>query len=355
MKYILILGILIFTVSTSCKKGKETISPEIVHPSTDWMTGKWGLMVHWITPGPAPAEGEWISDMNTAVNNFQAEKFLSQIEASGAEYLMFTIGQNTSEYCSPNKIMDQYAGKGHCSYRDLALELAIGVKKLGKKFIPYLPAEVNAPTDLHTPFAWNPGGNQSEFENRYTAFIKEYSLKFGSNYDGWWFDGVYDWSQFPIASHHWPLWIEAARAGNANAVVAFNNGSFYSGYIYPATPYQDYLSGECWNLKNGEICVGQNEWLFLPTNRFVSGTQCQFHVQVPIDCNKYWVNQTPGLMPSPSYTDDELFSAVLNVLKVGGTFTINVGIYQEGYISNQTLEQLKRLNIFLKSNLSASN
>lgn len=352
----LILIVSLFLICISCKKDKtQETPPVIVHPSTDWMAGKWGLMVHWIAPGPAPAEGEWISDLNTAINNFQAEKFLSQFEASGAEYLMFTIGQNTSKYCSPNKIMDQYAGKGHCSDRDLALELAVGVKKLGKKFIPYLPAEVDAPVDLHVPFAWNSGGDQSEFEKRYTEFVKEYSVKFGKNYDGWWFDGCYSWAAFPNNKRHWPLWINAARAGNPDAVVAFNDGSFYLGITRPVTDYQDYLSGECWEIKDGKLVSGSKGWLYQPISRFLPNTQCQFHVQVPIDCNKSWVNQTPGLMPSPSYTDDELFSAVLNVLKVGGTFTINVGIYQEGYISDQTLEQLKRLNIFLKSNLPVSN
>ncbi|MBB3186204.1 alpha-L-fucosidase [Microbacter margulisiae] len=350
-----IIAIILIFTCFSCRNNTIETTHVVTHPSTDWMVGKWGIMIHWIAPGPAPAEGPWISDLNTAVNNFEINKFLAQFDSCGADYLMFTIGQNSSMYCSPNHIMDSLAGSGHCSNRDLALELAVGVHNLGKKFIAYLPAEVNAPTDLHIPFAWNPGGNQEEFENRYTSFIKDYSEKFGNNLDGWWFDGVYEWSQFPIASHHWPLWINAARAGNPNAVVSFNNGSFYSGYTTPVTTYQDYLSGECWNLENGEICVGTNEWLYLPTSRFIPGTQCQFHVQVPIDCNKSWSNQTPGPMPPPSYTDDELFSAVLNVLKVGGTFTINVGIYQEGYISNQTLEQLKRLNIFLKSNLPISN
>lgn len=329
-----------------------SLNAQNTHLRSDWMVGKWGIMVHWIAPGPAPEKGQRITDLNTAVNQFRLDSFLVQFKESGAEYLMFTIGQNTGYYASPNATLDSLAGVGNCSKRNLVLGIAQGVHQFGKRFIAYLPGEIKAAGSLHKAFAWNPD-DQQQFQERYTRFIGDYSLKLGKLLDGWWFDGCYNlWPEFYVP-RDWKLWCNAARAGNPDAVVAFNDGCFYVGSMLPGSPYQDYLSGECWKFQDGKIVVGHEEptCSILPTSRFVKGTQCQFHVQLPIDCNKDWMHDTPGKMPPPSYTDDELFPAVLNVLKVGGTVTLNVGIYQEGYISDQTLEQLKRLNNFLKVNL----
>lgn len=317
---------------------------------TDWMVGKWGMMVHWIAPGPFPEHGPHITDLNRAVNAFNLDLFLQQFEESGADFLMFTIGQNTSYYASPNATLDRLAGPGHCSQRDLVMEIAQDVRQRRKRFIAYLPAEVQQPQSLHQAFAWNPGGDQTEFEHRYTDFIREYSVRYGSNLDAWWFDGCYTWPEFPNKNRHWPWWLTAARAGDPMRPVAFNDGSFYSDQLTPTTSLQDYLSGECWGVRDEKIIVGHGKCttLTMPDDRFVKGTRCQFHVQTPIDCDGNWWNSKPGPMPPPKYRDEELFPVVRQVLKVGGTVTLNVGIYQEGHISEPTLAQLQRLNRLLK-------
>ena len=311
---------------------------------SDWMVGKWGMMVHWIAPGPAPERGSRIEDLNKAVNAFNVLRFLNQFQQSGADFLMFTIGQNTGYYASPNNVLDQLVGEGHASKRDLILELAKGVHALKKKFIAYLPGEIAAPKVLHEGFAWN-RDNQAEFQKRYTQFIKQYSLQYGKYLDGWWFDGCYTkWPEYYIP-RDWDLWLNASRAGNSAAVVAFNDGCFYVGSTQPPCPQQDYLSGEAWKFRDGKIAIGDREpvELFLPTDRFVPGTSCQFHVQLPIDCDGQWMHNTPGPMPPPHYTDQELFPVVKTCLQVGGTVTLNMGIYQEGHIAETTLAQLQRM------------
>ena len=45
-------------------------------------------------------------------------------------------------------------------------------------------------TQLHAALAWNPA-DQSEYERRYTAFIREYSLRLSKLNSGWWYDGCY--------------------------------------------------------------------------------------------------------------------------------------------------------------------
>lgn len=315
-----------------------------------WMAGRWGLMVHWIAPGPAPEHGPYRADANDAVEHFDVPRFLQQFADTGADWLIFTIGQNTGFYASPNSILDGLAGPGHGTRRDLILELAQGVNRLGKRFIPYLPAEIKAPTQLHAAFAWDPS-DQSEYERRYTAFIREYSLRLGLLHHGWWYDGCYNWKAFRQAQRHWDLWCDASRAGNPTAALAFNDGSYCCGLEQPITPLQDYLSGEIWELRGDRIVSGNpNEGpihLRLPTEQFVPGTNCQWHGLLPIDCPWGYNHPAAGPMDPPKYPDADLFSFVRQSLAVGGGITLNVGIYQEGHLPELTLRQLARMRTAL--------
>jgi len=152
----------------------------------------------------------------------------------------------------------------------------------------------------------------------------------------------------PNHTYIWPLWFGAARAGNPNALVALNDGSFCIGITKPVTPLQDYLSGEVEVLKDGKIRLGRNEDspLYLPKLRFAEGTQVQWHALVPIDCQ--WGYYEKGPKPAPRYSDDELFRFVKGCRTTGGAVTLNVGIYQEGHIEPKTVAQLERLARILK-------
>lgn len=320
-----------------------------VSPSTPraaWMAGRWGLMVHWIPPGPAPESAAYLFDPNRAVDAFNLPRFLEDFAATGADWLIFTIGQNTGYYASPNSVLDALAGPGHCTQRDLILEIAQGLHRLGKRFIPYLPSEINAPRQLHAAFAWNPA-DQSEYERRYTAFIREYSLRYGRLHHGWWYDGCYNWKPFRHAQRHFELWCDASRAGNPDAALAFNDGSYCCALEKPVTPLQDYLSGEIWELRGDKIVSGNpNEGpihLRLPTAQYVPGTNCQWHGLLPIDCPWGYNHPATGPMDPPKYSDADLFSFVRQCLAVGGGVTLNVGIYQEGHLPKLTLQQLARM------------
>jgi len=313
-----------------------------------WMPRRsFGVMVHWLAPGPAREKGEYIHDLNRAVDRFDLEQFIGGFRATGADWLIVTIGQNTSYYASPNAVLDRLAGPGHCSKRDLVLEIAQRLHKIGKRFIAYLPSEVNAPKDLHKPFAWNPK-DQSEFQRRYTSFIREYAVRYGKNLDGWWFDGCYTWDVFPNSTYNWPLWFDAARAGNPYAAVAFNDGSFCIGITKPVTPLQDYLSGEVDVLIDGKIRLGRqaNAPLYLPKSQFAECMACQWHALVPIDCE--WMHSGPGPMPPPKYSDADLFRFVKSCKAVDGAVTLNIGVYQEGKMAPASVAQLGRLAAAVK-------
>jgi len=325
-------------------------------------------MVHYLIGGLWPECGPRLSDPDAIADQFNVPRFLEEFQRTGAGWLIFTIGQNTGYYASPNALLDTWAGAGHCTRRDLVGEIAQGVHRMGKRFIAYLPCEVNANATLHGAFKWNNthGTDQATFQPQYTQFLREWAQRWGKHLDGWWLDGCYTWPEFHHSKMNWPLWYEALRAGNPDALVTFNDGSFCTGIERPIQNDFDYTPGEVEILVDGAIRFGRSadDPQYLPTTRFVQGTVCQWHALVPIDA--FWAHGTfteqmaeacshisprfklvkaahPGPMEEPVYSDQELRTFLQNVRSVGGVATLNVGIYQEGHLGPSTIAQLQRI------------
>ena len=329
-----------------------------------WMRGgKFGLMVHWLAPGPPSQHGTHIEDLDTAVNRFDVGRFLEDYRRSKADWLIFTIGQNSGFYTSPNKVLDRLAGPGHCAQRDLALEIAREVKKSGSRFVAYLPCEVAGQSDgIRRAFGWKSeeGTAQEEFQRRYTDFIADYSLRFADLLDGWWFDGAYPWSAFHNSLIKSDLYLDAARAGNPNAAVAFNDASFCCGLSQPVVPGQDYLAGETEVLMNGKVRFGRaaDSPLLTPVSHIPQlPPTCLWHCLAPIDCMwahgsgfASWQNSPydivapdHGKMERPLYSASDLETLVQDFKAAGGGVTFNVGIFQEGNLGPDTVDQLNEL------------
>lgn len=303
---------------------------------TRWMAeGSFGLMVHYLIAPPGETDAERTAAFSRIVDGFDLDAFMAAFEVSGADWLIFTIGQNTGYYCSPNAFLDE-AVPGRTSRRDLALEVARRVKGLGKRFVAYLPAEVSWQKGaVQEAFAWNPA-DQREFQERYQDFIRAYAEKFGDLLDGWWFDGCYTWDVFPNRLMDWPAWLAAAKAGNPAAIVAFNDGAFCINNVPPVTPLEDYHAGEVHMLVGGKIKLGHepDSPLWLPTERFIDGVQV--HCLVPVD------STFEGGEPY-HYSDDELFGFVdaCRAVQAGATLNLPVGV--DGVIPAASAEQVRRL------------
>ena len=76
------------------------------------MQGRWGLMVHWLYPQTAPRSGTSATSFDDAVNAFDLDGFLADFAATGADWMMFTIGQNTGCYAGPNAVLTDWSGRG---------------------------------------------------------------------------------------------------------------------------------------------------------------------------------------------------------------------------------------------------
>ncbi|MBM4163185.1 MAG: hypothetical protein FJ222_01895 [Lentisphaerae bacterium] len=338
-------------------------------PRASWMRqGKFGMMVHWLGDRTPQQYEHEITDHNEAVNQFDLERFIDGFRRSKADWLIFTIGQNTGCYASPNAVADRLIGPGHCSKRDLVLEIAREVKQLGRRFIAYIPSGVGGtPEAVQTGFDWKPEGvPMDEAQRRYTEFIAEYARRFGTLLDAWWFDGFYaNHPAYFDLPRYSTLWLDAARAGNADCAVAFNDASFAASLTLPPVPDQDYLSGETWFLAQGKVLLQpgwkvSNEPMLLltpATHPTQPPPNCLWHCLVPIDCMWEtrivfhecqnppfaWVPPEPNQMERPLYSTDELESVVRDFKAVGGGVTFNVGIFQEGNLGPATVDRLAAL------------
>lgn len=327
---------------------------------TAWLRdGCFGLMVHWIPPGPPPFRGCRITDPQQAVTQFDLDAFLQDVDQTGADWIIFTIGQNTGFYAEPNAVLDQFVGSDHASTRPLISEMAQKVKNMDKSFMVYLPADIYAqsPT-MRRAFGWIddvPHAEQSEFRLRYAQFVRAYSLRFGSRVDGWWFDGgATIWEPDPARL------FDAARSGNPQAITTLNNGSLCGGHTVPAVAGQDFLAGEVEVLINGRVRLGRrpDAPLLDPVSHASQPPPgCCWHALVPIDCMwahgngfEEWMQSPyeipewiPGKMEPPLYSTEDLTFLVQNFKAAGGGVTFNVGIFQEGHLGRQTIKQLAEI------------
>jgi hypothetical protein len=271
-----------------------------------WMAqGSFGVMTHYLVSPKGNTEAEKTADLNRIVNQFDMDGFIRQFQETGADWLIFTLGQGTRYLCSPSAIYDAKL-PGHTPRRDLLLELAQRLQPLGKRLIVYFPSE-NEPCVKEVL-----DSGDGKYPESYFAFLREYSTKLGALHHGWWFD-----SCGPHPDAYWEQWLAATRAGNPEAAVAFSGAEFCCGApLGPICRLADYHAGEIHLLEDGKIRRdflyppgelyvdaaaklrkrGQEAKFYLPDGPFVGGVQ--WHGLLPIDLT--FSLQPKQLQPNPA-------------------------------------------------------
>jgi hypothetical protein len=344
-----------------CAAAQEPLAPQPTRPDGSpnraiWMAeGSFGVMTHYLIQPQGATPDERTADLNRTIDAFDIDHFVRQIDETGADWLIFTLGQNTGYLCSPNAYLDTRA-PGRTPQRDLVMEIAERLAQLDKRLILYLPSEQNAEAMLQEAFAYGTEGHTQ----RYFEFLRTYSLKFGGLVHGWWFDAC-----GPHPDEYWQEWMTALRAGNPDAAVAFSGAEFCcGGPIEPVCRLEDYHAGEIHLLEDGRIrrdflppggdivvtadrklrLRGQEARTYMPDGPFLGGVQ--WHCLLPLDLtfNPAVPNQFCH------YTDRELLGFVQDVKRVGGAITINVPIdIATGRIPEDSHSSLVRLGRNLRA------
>lgn len=225
-------------------------------PQTDWLKeARIGAFMHFL-----PDNAEQFAK----INYFDVVALAKQLEAMGAKYFVFTLGQNSGWFNAPNATYDRITGYRpgeRCATRDLPLELYRVLHAKGIRLMLYLPCQtpnldIRAQKSFGLPQGQKDQPIDLAFAKRWAEVIYEWSARYGNKVSGWWFDGGYEHIHFKedIAS----VYADAVKRGNTNAIVTFNPGVKLIRY----TKAEDYTAGE--------LC---DPFGIVPSSRWLNGAQ----------------------------------------------------------------------------------
>ncbi|MCD6395077.1 MAG: right-handed parallel beta-helix repeat-containing protein [Planctomycetes bacterium] len=294
-----------------------------------WMKkSKFGVFVHYLGGGDS-----W----NDKVNSFDAPGFVDQVARTKADYVVFTLGQNSGYYCSPNAAYSRYAGYeegDRCSGRDLPMEIADGLGERGIKLMLYLPSrspqrDARAMKGLEDVHERQPA--PQGFTKKWSEVIAEWSKRYGLKVAGWWFDGSYNTAGWDDLSkpYNWNTWAAAARAGNPYSMLAFNPGTRIDKAFSSLTAQQDYTAGE------------QNSFTATPKK---NPCPAELQWQLLTFMGNRW-----GAATGPHKSDEWMTNYIRQINGQGGIVTIDVNISDDGTIYGPHLKQLVAIGTALNA------
>jgi hypothetical protein len=315
---------------------------------TTWFReAQWGVLVHYLGKEGMSAE-EW----NRLVDDFDVKVLAEQLRQVKASYFFLTIGQITGHYCAPNAAYDSFVGiePSKCSRRDLIADMYKALKPHGIRMMVYMPSdaprldpvaterlewEIGTEPDHKKPVHGLNARGQTwgkcnppniEYQKKWEAVIREWSLRWGKNIHGWWFDGCY----FANAMYRRPVapnfesFAAAAKAGNPDSLVAFNPGVITPVIRY--TEHEDYTAGEISSAL--PVCCSYD-------NNVEKGK---------VDGAQYHVLSFLGEAWSAGplrFQEDLAVAYTRHVIGRGGVMTWDVPTNEQGLISDEFLRQLE--------------
>ncbi len=318
-----------------------------------WLAdGGFGVMVHYLSDMPGGAEGfgpeepmtpeKW----NARVDALDVKALADQIASTGAAWLIFTIGQCSGYFCSPNATYDRLVDRqpSRLSERDLVADLATALARRNVRTIAYLPSHApvrdrRAVEALGCTPRWDashwqlkPGDylcdtdideRLSTFQQHWQAICREWSLRWGDLISGWWIDGCYyaDRMYHHDDEPNLHSFTRALKAGNADAVVAFNPGAKLE-HIGG-----DYTAGETMHL----LPVAQWEGGYSPLKPQFAGAQ--LHI-----LSHLGINWRAG--DRPRFSDMLTIGYSQYIADCGGAITWDVPIDTAGVIPQPFIDTL---------------
>jgi hypothetical protein len=318
-------------------KGEETAAAQPANRGSGraaWMQNPryaWGVMTHYLADWQTRINnlemsvGQW----NRMIDGFDVEAMAKRLEQAGAGHYQLSIGQNSGYYLSPNATYDEIVGiaPSRCSKRDLVADFADPLRKRDIKLMVYLPS--GAPGEdkqacLALEWMNGPYPNKN-FQHKWELVIAEWSRRWGDKVAGWWFDGCY----YPNSMYrsteapNFASFAAAARAGNANSVVAFNPGVIYR--LISVSPDEDYTAGEI--DKPDQVAVRRS------ADGLIDGTQ----LHMLSFLGEKWGSG------APRFSTEQVVAFTKKIRDVGGSVTWDVPVGIDGTIADGFMEQLTAL------------
>ena len=292
---------------------------------------RWGVMTHYLADWKSRDYnlemnvGEW----NKLIDSFDVEALATQLQSVGAAYYQISIGQNSGYYLSPNTTYDKITGivPSKLSHRDLVSDLYDALSKRRIKLMVYLPSGAPSQDEqADAALEWKNGPYPNkEFQRKWEEVIRAWSLRWGTKVVGWWFDGCF----FPNTMYrsekppNFSSFAAAARAGNPNAILAFNPSVVYR--ILSITPEEDFTAGE---IDKPELVTIRRA-----VDGKVDGTQIHM---------LSFLGQAWG-RGNPRFTAEQVVEYTKKLVDAGGSVTWDVPVGLNGTIAQPFIDQLLAL------------
>lgn len=311
----------------------------------------WGVFCHYLTV-PETSADEW----NRQVDAFDVAALAKQLQSVHAAYFFITIGQGSGHYCAPNETYDAIADvrPSKCSKRDLVSDLYDALHPLGIDLLVYAPADgsnadpearkgLKLTTHWHDYHDVQPRPTWDhyrlpEYQRNWEMCCRDWSMRWGNKVRGWWIDGAYGIDQrYPENEEpNFRTFGAALRAGNTDAIVAFNPGVLTPVIHY--TDHEDYTAGEISNALpecTGPFVTGETD----ETEK--SSHADRYHILSYL--GEYWCK---GL---PRFPDEMVCGYSKHIVDHGGVITWDVPIEKTGLIPEPFVSQLKSIGQYMQN------
>ena len=287
--------------------------------STEWFVeAKYGVMFHWTAqtqPRYGPQKPYW-----EAVRDFDVNAFADMVMETGAGYVIFTACHAQQYFPAPIQTLEKIL-PGRTCQRDLIGEIADALNERGVKLILYYHQGLGDTPWLKASGFYNK--DKTQFYNNVCSLLTEVGERYGKKVAGYWFDDRNPLQPFERL-------YKAAKAGNPDRIIAWNS------WIYPKlTEFQEYYAGEF-----GGALVPIPERSYFEEG----GPQAGLQPHGLIFLDDPWVHGKPNSpIAPPRFETQELIRYVKECIAKKFVITMNLGIYQDGTVSSETLEQMKAL------------
>jgi hypothetical protein len=313
--------------------GGNCLANPIKNATSSSLPPHFGIFFHYLY-GLQNAKAPWnqgkITSWDDCVNELDVNKIAAQVKEIGADYVVITAQQSNKYFCFPNRTYEQLTGykRGEAtSHRDLISDLYTALHKKGIKLFLYMTGD-GPKNDQQASFALkNPSVKQARtgsfkvdklWVTSWSQIIRSISLQYGKKISGWWFDGSYDF----IGYNNTLLtdYLYAAKAGNRNALVAFN----FKG------PQNEVAANTVGNYTAGE----SDKFESIPSSGFENSKK-RWHILSYLGTT--WAN--PGIR----YPAEYMSSYIRQVKALNGMVTIDVCLLRDGTIDPTQYNFLKSL------------
>lgn len=285
---------------------------------TDWfVAARYGVSFHW-TAMTQPRHGA-AKPFPAAVRDFDVEALADAVATTGAGYVTFTSTHAPHWFPAPIESIEKILPGNTCE-RDLIGDLADALTQRDIRLILYYPGGRSEDDTPEIPWGVASGwtGDRERYFKNFCAIFTEIGQRYGEKVAGYWFD----FCPFNVSHRFEPLY-QAAKTGYLDRLIAWN-----SWLNLKPSDFQEVWAGET------------GEFLALPKPEHYQDLQP--HAWVYLDDE--WVHAaTDAAIPPPRFKTGDLIDYVKTCAERKIVVSMNVGVYQDGTVSPQTLAQLAEL------------